>query len=134
MVILCSKSWMVTWIKVDWEHNEGRTWKYLSLVEVSELVEVCLETPGSALLTGDRGDSCNHRFTQVNKHELVTSTEYPDMRLSETSWPSTQALFKTCGNPVLCFALLLSEICLPTEFQVETFYSSYVLSRTKFEV
>ena len=45
-----------------------------------------------------------------------------------------QALFKTCENPVLCSALLLSEISLPTEFQVETFSSSQVMSRTKFKV
>jgi len=38
-----------------------------------------------------------------------------------------QTLFKTCENPVLNYALLLREICLPTEFQVDTFYSSHVI-------
>ena len=37
----------------------------------------------------------------------------------------------TCENPVLCSALLLSEICLPTEFHVDTLYRSHVLSQTK---
>jgi len=39
-----------------------------------------------------------------------------------------------CENPVLCSALLLSEICLLTEFQVDTFNCSYIMSRAKFSV
>jgi len=41
-----------------------------------------------------------------------------------------QALCKTCEKPVLCFSLLLSEICLPAEFHVDTIYCSHILSQT----
>jgi len=80
-------------------------------------------------------------------NKLVTSAEYPrhgpcqkqvDPQFKHFSrdMDRFQALFKghgpfsstfqDCENPVLCSALLLSEICLP-EFQVDTFYSSQVL-------
>jgi len=70
--------------------------------------------------------------------EPVSSPNTPDTRLSKTSWSSIQALFKKHRSYLISYTLyttlLLSEIYVSTKFQVDTFYSSQVMSRTKFKV